>query len=97
MPVMGRGDNTVPVVYAGNVAVGVASALDGKGSGGAFNLAVDFPLTRRELLEGRARGLGCSPRLVSLPAVLVRTASVPHESALQRTGRWLLHNEATES
>ncbi len=31
VPVMGRGDNTVPVVYAGNVAVGVASALDGKG------------------------------------------------------------------
>ena len=142
VPVMGRGDNTVPVVYAGNVAAGVASALDGRGSGGAFNLAVDFPLTQRELLEGLARGLGCSPRLVSVPAVLVRAAgiladgvrvlvpraaglsgaraarlglgenpfpsrrareqlgwrpSVPHESALHGTGRWLLRNEATES
>ena len=142
VPIMGRGDNTVPVVYAGNVAAGVASALDGRGAGGAFNLAVDFPLTQRELLEGLARGLGYSSRLVSLPAVLVRAAgrlasgvgvlvprggglsaarsvrlvlgenpypsqrarerlgwrpSVPHESALYSTGRWLLHDEASES
>ena len=142
VPIMGRGDNTVPVVYAGNVAAGVASALDGRGVGGAFNLAVDFPLTQRELLEGLARGLGYSSRLVSLPAVLVRAAgrlasgvgvlvprggglsaaravrlvlgenpypsqrarerlgwrpSVPHESALYSTGRWLLHDEASES
>jgi nucleoside-diphosphate-sugar epimerase len=72
VPVMGRGDNTVPVVYAGNVAAGVASALDGRASGGAFNLAVDYPLTQRELLEGLARGLNRSPTLVSLPAALVR-------------------------
>ena len=134
VPVMGRGDNTVPVVYAGNVAAGVASALDGRGSGNAFNLAVDYPLTQRKLLEGLAQGLGRSPTLVSLPAALVRGGarladgarfmlpgfrgpsgarvvhlalgenpylsqraldrlgwrpSVPHESALPRTGRWL--------
>ena len=145
VPVMGRGDNTVPVVYAGNVAAGVASALDGRGSGSAFNLAVDFPLTQRALLEGLARGLGRSPTFVCLPAALVRVVasvadgarfvvpglrwvsgarvarlglgenpyssqrarewlgwrpSVPHESALRGTGRWLLHrhdNEVTES
>ncbi len=139
---MGRGDNTVPVVYAGNVAAGVASALDGRGSGHAFNLAVDYPLTQRELLEGLARGLGRSPTLFGVPAAMVwatarlvdgvrymvpgssglagaRVArlglgenpyssqrarellgwrpSVPHESALRATGRWLLERiEATE-
>jgi len=72
VPVMGRGDNTVPVVYAGNVAAGVVAALDGRGSGNAFNLALDHPLTQRELLEGLAHGLGCSPTLVSLPAGFVR-------------------------
>ena len=145
VPLMGRGDNSVPVVYAGNVAAGVASALDGRGAGSAFNLAVDFPLTQRELLEGLARGLGRSPTFVSLPAALVRAVanvadrasfvvpglrglsgarvarlglgdnpyasqrarewlgwrpSVSHESALRRTGRWLLRrddNEVTES
>lgn len=75
VPVMGRGDNTVPVVYAGNVAAGVASALDGRGSGKAFNLGVDFPLTQRELIEGLARGLGRSPILVSLPVALVRAVA----------------------
>ena len=145
VPVLGHGNNTVPVVYAGNVAAGVASALDGRGSGGAFDLAMDYPLTQRALLGGLARGLGRSPTFVGLPAGLVRGAarvadgasfavpglrglsgarvarlglgenpyssqrahdrlgwrpSVPHESALQRTGRWLLHrpdNEVTES
>jgi nucleoside-diphosphate-sugar epimerase len=75
VPVLGRGDNTVPVVYAGNVAAGVASALDGRASGSAFNLAVDYPLTQRELLEGLARGLGRSPTFVSFPAVLVRAGA----------------------
>ena len=145
VPVLGHGNNTVPVVYAGNVAAGVASALDGRGSGSAFNLAMDYPLTQRELLEGLARALGRSPTLVGLPAGLVRGAArvadgasfavprlrglsgarvarlglgenpyssqrardrlgwrpaVPHESALQRTGQWLLHrpdSEVTES
>ena len=140
VPVMGRGDNTIPVVYAGNVAAGVASALDGRGSGSAFNLALDYPLTQRALLEGLAQGLGRSPIFVSLPAALVRAGarladgarfmvpgvrgpsgarvarlglgenpyssqrardrlgwrpSVPHESALHRTGRWLLHRPTT--
>ena len=140
VPVMGRGDNTIPVVYAGNVAAGVASALDGRGSGSAFNLALDYPLTQRALLEGLAQGLGRSPTFVSLPAALVRAGarladgarfmvpgvrgpsvvrvarlglgenpyssqrardrlgwrpSVPHESALHRTGRWLLHRPTT--
>ena len=75
VPVMGHGDNTVPVVYAGNVAAGVASALDGKGSGSAFNLALDYPLTQRELLDGLARGLGRSPTFICLPAALVRAVA----------------------
>ena len=145
VPVLGPGNNAVPVVYAGNVAVGVASALDGRGSGSAFNLAMDYPLTQRALLEGLARGLGRSPTFVGLRAGLVRGAArvadgvsfavpglrglsgarvvrlglgqnpyssqrardrlgwrpaVPYESALQRTGQWLLHrpdSEVTES
>ncbi len=140
VPLLGRGDNTVPVVYAGNVAAGVASALDGRGSGSAFNLAMDYPLTQRELLQGLAQGLGRSPILVSLPAALVRVGArladgarfvvpgvhgpsgarvarlglgdnpyssqrardrlgwrppVTHESALDRTGRWLLAASTT--
>jgi nucleoside-diphosphate-sugar epimerase len=81
VPVMGRGDNTVPVVYAGNLAAGVAAALDGRGSGNAFNLAVDHPLTQRELLEGLAHGLGRSPALVSIPADLIRMGARLAEAA----------------
>lgn len=75
VPVMGRGENTIPVVYAGNVAGGVVSALDGRGSGSAFNLAVDYPLTQRELLEGFAQGIGRSPTFVRVPVALVWAAA----------------------
>jgi nucleoside-diphosphate-sugar epimerase len=72
VPVMGRGDNTIPVVYAGNVAMGVVAALDGRGAGNAFNLASDYPVTQRELLEGLAQVLGHSPIFLHVPGALVR-------------------------
>ena len=72
VPVLGSGDNTVPVVYAGNVSAGVESALSGKGAGQAFNLSEDHALTQQELLTGLARGLGRTPRFVHLPAGLIR-------------------------
>ena len=72
VPVFGPGDNTVPVVYAGNVAAGVESALDGRGAGEAFNLSQDHPLTQEELLVGLASGLGRSPRFAHLPSSLIR-------------------------
>lgn len=72
VPVMGRGDNTIPVVYAGNVAAGVVAALDGRGAGNAFNLAADYPVTQWELLEGLARVLGRAPIFVQMPGALVR-------------------------
>lgn len=73
--VMGPGTNTVPVVYAGNVAAGVESALTGLGAGRAFNLATDHPLTQLELLEGLAEGLGRSPRFFHVPGGLIKRAA----------------------
>ncbi len=75
VPVFGSGENTVPVVYAGNVSVGVEAALDGTGAGEAFNLSEDHPLTQKGLLTGLANGLGRSPRFVHLPASLIRGAA----------------------
>ena len=75
VPVLGPGANTVPVVYAGNVAAGVESALDGRGAGEAFNLGEDYPLTQKEILAGLADGLGRTPRFVHLPTSLIRGAA----------------------
>lgn len=75
VPVMGSGDNTVPVVYAGNVASGVLAALDGRGAGGAFDLAQDRPLTQMDLLRGLAAGMGCRPRFLHVPAGVIRGAA----------------------
>lgn len=75
VPLLGDGTNTVPVVYAGNVADALLRALDGPGAGGVFNLSRDHPLTQRGLVEGLAAGLGRSPRLLPVPAPVVRAGA----------------------
>lgn len=72
VPLFGPGDNTLPVVYAGNVAQAIIAALEAGKGGCTYDVGLDYPLTQRELMEGLARGLGRSPKLVSIPAWLVR-------------------------
>ena len=72
VPLLGEGGNTLPVVYAGNAADAVTCVV-ARGSGSAlYNVGLDHPLTQRELVEGMARALGVRPRLVAVPASLVR-------------------------
>ncbi len=73
VPLVGGGVSTVPVVYAGNVAAGVVEALDRPASTGrAYNLALDEPLTARELLGLLTAELGRRPRTVSIHAGAAR-------------------------
>ena len=140
VPVMGRGDNTIPVVYAGNVAAGVVSGLGREGvwervqfgrglptdpagaSGGTRPGARPLPdlclpaggsRAGWSTLGGRCPFHGArSPWAVCSKGSASRTRrnpyssqrardrlgwrpSVPHESALHRTGRWLLHRPTT--
>ena len=67
-PMIGRGDNLMSVVYAGNVAAAALCALDRPSVTGPFNIANDGPLTQRQFLEAFARGMGVVLRLVPLPA-----------------------------
>lgn len=79
---LGPGDNTLPVVYAGNVAVALSLALEAGRGAATYDVGLDHPLTQRGLLEGLARGLGRVPRLFPVPALAVRgTVAV-----LQRLG-----------
>jgi nucleoside-diphosphate-sugar epimerase len=79
---LGRGDNTLPTVYAGNVAAAAVLALEAERAGATYLIGDDHPLTQRALLEGLALGLGRSPVLVSVPAPLVRWGA----EVLQRLG-----------
>ncbi|MDZ7781251.1 MAG: NAD(P)-dependent oxidoreductase [Gemmatimonadota bacterium] len=69
---LGPGHNTLPVVYAGNVATAIRRIVEQGRGGNTFNVSRDHPLTQRGLFDGLARGLGKKPRFVSLPAGLVR-------------------------
>ena len=69
---LGTGGNTIPTVYAGNVAEAVLLALLAGRGQTTYDIGMDHPLTQRALLEGIAEGLGCHPALVPIPAGLVR-------------------------
>ena len=75
VPVLGGGHNTLPVVYAGNVAVAVRLAVEASRGHTTYNLAYDHDLTQRELFEMLAAGMGKAPRLVSVPAKVVQGGS----------------------
>lgn len=75
VPLLGRADNALPVVYAGNVAVAIRLAVEAGRGGSTYDIGLDFPLTQRELMEGLAAGLELSPRFVTVPAPLVRGAA----------------------
>lgn len=70
---LGEGDNTLPVVYAGNVASALRLAVEQCEGGETFNVAMDHPLTQRQLFEGLAEGLDKNPRFFSVPEPLVRS------------------------
>jgi nucleoside-diphosphate-sugar epimerase len=72
VPLFGPADNTLPVVYAGNVAVAIRLALEAELGHATFDAGLDSPLTQRDLFEMLAAGMGVVPRFVSVPARLVR-------------------------
>lgn len=80
--VLGDGHNAVPAVYAGNVAHAVLLALEAERDGGVWNVGLDHRVTQRRLLVKMGEGMGRRPRLVSLPAPLVRAGA----DVLQRVG-----------
>jgi nucleoside-diphosphate-sugar epimerase len=72
---LGRGDNTIPTVYAGNVAEAVVLAMGARRGGATWDVGLDQPLTQRALLEGIAEGLGHRPALIPIPAAAVRAGA----------------------
>jgi len=72
VPLLGPATNTLPVVYAGNVAVAVIDALEAGQGGRTYDVGFDHALTQRDLLAGLAAGMGIAPRFTSVPASLVR-------------------------
>lgn len=73
VPLPGSGRARLPLVYAGNVAAAVVAALDRPGSvGRAYNVALDQPITARELVIRIAAELGRTARIVPVPAAPLR-------------------------
>jgi nucleoside-diphosphate-sugar epimerase len=72
VPLMGRGNNAIPAVYAGNVAGALRRMLEDGRGGTTYDVGSDHPLTQRGLLECLSRGLGVRATFVSIPAGVIR-------------------------
>jgi len=66
-PVVGGGENTLALVYAGNVAEAVMSALERPEVQGAVNITNDGDTTQREFFASVGRALGKRVRFVKVP------------------------------
>ena len=75
VPLFGSGDNTLPVVYAGNVAVAIRIILGSPLGGDSYDLGMDHPLTQRSLFRELALGMGLARRFFSVPASSVRSGA----------------------
>ena len=76
VPLFGPGDNTLPVVYAGNVAVAIGIILDSPGGRDSYDLGMDHPLSQKDFMYTLGLGMGRAPRFVRLPAFLVRSGAL---------------------
>ena len=82
IPLLGTGETSLPVVYAGNVAAAAEAAIDsppaimeGVPPVAVYNVGQDYPIGVRELLELFATGLGRRARFVRIPKGVVRTGA----------------------
>ena len=75
VPLLGPGENTIPVVYSGNVAQALRLVLEAARGGTTYDIGLDLPLTQRAMLEHLAAGLGRRPIFLTVPAGLIRRAA----------------------
>lgn len=71
VPLFGPARNSLPVVYAGNVAVAIRLTVESGCGGATFNVGLDHPLNQRQLMEWLAAGLGITPRFFTIPGPIV--------------------------
>jgi nucleoside-diphosphate-sugar epimerase len=74
VPMFGSGENTLPIVYAGNVAEAIRLVLEAGEGGVTYDVGRDETLTQRQLFQWLAAGLGRQPSFVRIPAGVVRGA-----------------------
>jgi nucleoside-diphosphate-sugar epimerase len=79
---LGGGRNTISTVYAGNVAEAVLLTSEAARGGTTYDVGMDHPLTQKDMLVGIAAGMGHAPRLVPIPAGVVRAGA----KVLERLG-----------
>jgi len=72
MPLLGSGTNTIPIVYAGNVANALRLILEEGSGDNTYDVGLDLPLSQRAMLEGLSTGLGKRPMFIAMPANLIR-------------------------
>jgi nucleoside-diphosphate-sugar epimerase len=101
LPLVGEGSNPIDLVHSDDLAQAIASATEGKGEGGVFNVAGGESASFRELGEAAAEALGVRARWVAasapdprFPSELWEAATVPRTLSIERARRELAYAPA---
>ncbi len=85
---VGSGRKELPLVYAGNVAQGIARALTSESAPGrVYNLATDFPITQRQFFNLISRELGRRRARLQIPYALAYGVALAIELGALLTNR----------
>jgi nucleoside-diphosphate-sugar epimerase len=82
-PIVGRGDNVLSVVYAGNVAEAVLAALETDRADGPFNVANDGAITQRGFFTAVAHAMRRDVRFVRIPKAIASGLALTYHGLRQ--------------
>ncbi|UCG86527.1 MAG: NAD-dependent epimerase/dehydratase family protein [Gemmatimonadota bacterium] len=85
-PLVGRGGNTLTVVYAGNVAEAVFAALTVDDAAGPFNTTNDGAISQRDFFAAVGAAMGLRLRFIHLPRPVATSLAVGYHG-MQRVLR----------
>ena len=77
-PLVGHGDNTLTVVYAGNVAEAVLAALTVDSASGPFNTTNDGAISQRQFFAAIGAALGRRVRFIRIPKPVATSAALAY-------------------
>jgi nucleoside-diphosphate-sugar epimerase len=87
--IVGRGDNTLPLIYVDDAVQGLLLALDHERAvGQAFNITNDQPLTQLEFLQAIAHETGARPSWIHIPYRSLYVAAYAAEHLASARGAW---------
>lgn len=83
MPIIGKGNNRIPLIYQDDLVIAILQALESKATNKVLNIVSDETMTQQELFHALAKELNVTPPRQHVP-ILVATALAAASETMAR-------------